>query len=301
MELDPKNVHQSTSENVHQSTSGTPGSSLDPVVPAGGNTSPPPKKGKSQIPPAKKWCFTWNNAPEDWYDIIVPKFQESGLFGCQPEIGKKSGIFHIQGWCEFKTKIRPSSLGLPTVIHWEKMRGTIEQSLNYCNKENTKAGDYVTNKKMPRALPTVSLYGWQVEADEKLNAEPDAREIFWIWSRSGSKGKSTFVRHLAQNRKALVCAGKASDMKYLIVKYHETHKEYPEIVVLDVPRSMKDYLSYTGIEEIKNGVFASQKYECNMVVMPHAHVVILANFEPNMNDEDMSSDRFTVWDIEDRD
>lgn len=269
---------------------------MDPVVPEGGNTKTPSSEKDKRCAPARKWCFTWNNYPSDWQNILVPGIQGSSLFGCQPEVGE-NGTPHIQGWVEFKTKLRPLSLKLPKEIHWEKMKGTISDSIEYCSKSETKAGDYISNKKAPRPLPTVTLYGWQSVADKLLEAEPDNREIFWIWSRQGKRGKSTFVRHLAQNRQAVICAGKAGDMKHQIVKFHEKHEEFPDIVAFDVPRSMENYLSYTGIEEIKNGVFASSKYESDMVIMPYAHVVILSNFPPDMNNKDMSSDRFKVWNI----
>lgn len=274
-------------------------SDIDPKDLVGGNTIPPTRSTKNvQIAPAKKWVFTWNNYTENWKDEIVPKIQRSGVFGCQPEIGK-CGTPHIQGWVEFTEKLRPLSLGLPKQIHWEKMKGTVDDSIAYCSKSDTKNGDYITNKKSKRTLPEVSLYGWQVMADIKLDDEPNNREIFWIWSKEGGKGKSTFVRHLVQKKEALICAGKASDMKHQIVKYNEKNDDFPRIVCFDVPRSMENYLSYTGIEEIKNGVFASSKYESDMVVMPWAHVVVLANFPPDLNNKDMSADRFTVWNIDD--
>lgn len=258
--------------------------------------SPPNKK--KQISPAKKWIFTWNNYPDNYENILVPKFQKIGVFGFQPEIGETCGTPHIQGWVEFNTKLRPLSLGLPTEIHWEKMRGSIEDSIDYCSKSDTKDGEYVTNKKQKRPLPKIELSGWQIMADAKLYNEPDNREIFWIWSKEGKRGKSSFVRHLVQERGAIMCAGKAADMKYFIYKYIEKHNDYPQIIIFDVPRSMENYLSYTGIEEIKNGVFASSKYDSDMVTMPWPHIVVLANFEPNMDNQEMSKDRFTIWNVD---
>ena len=273
-------------------------SALDPEVPRGGNTITPLGTTKKQISPAKNWCFTWNNYPDEWEEILVPKFQSSGHFGMKPEIGK-SGTKHIQGWVSFDVKLRPSSLKLPKEIHWEKMKGTIQDSIDYCMKADTADGDYVTNKKIPKKLPIVELYGWQKSAESVIKKEPDNRTIFWIWSREGGRGKSTFVRYLCQNMGAIICAGKASDMKFQIVKYIERNDGcFPEIIVFDVPRSMENYLSYTGIEEIKNGVFASNKYESDMVIMPHPHVVVLANFSPDLNNKDMSSDRFEIWNID---
>lgn len=267
---------------------------VDPIDPTGGNTNPPVKK---QISPAKKWCFTWNNYTDDWKEILVPKFQSSGVFGMQPERGA-SGTPHIQGWIEFNNKIRPMSLGLPKEIHWEKMRGTVEDSIEYCSKSDTSEGEYITNKKRKRKLPEIKLYGWQEELAVKLQEEPDNRTIHWIWSAVGRRGKSSMVRWLVQEKGALVCAGKAADMKYQIAQYIQKKDDYPDIIVFDVPRSMEQYLSYTGIEEIKNAVFASSKYESDMVTMPWPHVVVFANFPPDLTDKDMSHDRFVVQNVD---
>ena len=263
----------------------------DPEDPAGGNTKPPAKK---QCAPAKKWCFTWNNYPSDWKSVVDPKIQKikGSKFGIGKEVGE-SGTPHLQGWVEFGTKIRPLSLGLPSQIHWEKMRGTIEDSVTYCSKD----GEYYTNVKVQRPLPTIELYGWQLDCKDVAATDPTQRDIHWYWSKDGGRGKSSMVRWLAMEG-ALVCAGKASDMKYQIIKYKEKNDVFPDIVVFDCPRSMQNYLSYTGIEEIKNGVFASSKYESDMVIMPWPHVFVFANFPPDLTDKDMSHDRFVVTNVD---
>ena len=56
-----------------------------------------------------------------------------------------------------------------------------------------------------------------------------------------------------------------------------------------------DYLSYTGIEEVKNGCFFSQKYESAMVVMPYPTIIVFANEEPCYGK--MSQDRWRVQQI----
>lgn len=264
-----------------------------PVAPGEGNTNSSPSRAKRQNG-GKKWCFTWNNYPEDWVALLAPGFQGSDWIGV-PEVGE-SGTPHIQGYVEFPVKVRPIGYkGLPKEIHWESARGTKQENVAYC----TKAG--VTGKegtlRVPRALPTISLTGWQVMLKTVFDSEPDNRTVYWVWSESGARGKSTMVRWMVRNG-ALICSGKASDMKYLIVKYHEKHGVFPDSIVFDVPRSMENFLSYTGIEEIKNGVFASTKYECDVVEMPYPHVFVFANFPPDMNNKDMSSDRFEVWDVE---
>ena len=260
---------------------------------APGNTIPGAKKQREST--SKYWCFTFNNYCESDVVELVNVFKSFDLkyiFG--EEVGKE-GTPHLQGYIESKKPIRWSGLRLPNKIHWEKRRGTREQNLVYCTKEN---GPVHTNMKIPRPIEMPILTGWQTMLKETIFAhEPVKRKIYWIWSRSGERGKSSMVRYMAMND-ALVCSGKAADMKYLIVKWKETHGDYPEHVVFDVPRSMENFLSYQGIEEIKNGVFASTKYECEMVVMNQPNVYIFANFPPDMNNEVMSQDRFVIWDVE---
>lgn len=202
----------------------------------------------------------------------------------------EQGTPHLQGYFEAENRIRPiEKLKLHFKPHFEKAKGNRGENIAYCAKE----GKVHTNMKMPRALPVINLYGWQVMASLRMNVEPDNRSIFWYWSNEGKMGKSTMVRWLVRQG-AVICSGKASDMKYLIMKYHEKYGLYPDDVVFDVPRSSFQYLSYTGIEEIKNGVFASTKYECTCVEMPHPRVWVFANYPPDLHNQDMSRDRFQV-------
>mgnify|MGYP002212869428 CR=1 FL=1 len=243
---------------------------------------------------AKRWCFTWNNYPDDWWAPLAPSFEGSHWLAGE-EVGA-SGTKHLQGYVEFPIKVRPAGYkGLPLQIHWEAAKGDRAANVKYCTKDGKVHG----NIKVPRPLPVVELYGWQLDAQTQFQQEPDARSIFWWWSKDGSKGKSTFVRWLVRQG-ALICSGKAADMKYMIVKYHEKKGDYPDCVVFDVPRSMSGYLSYAGIEEIKNGVFASTKFECEPVEMPYPHVFVMANFAPELDSEmaSMSVDRFVVNEIE---
>ncbi|AXH76527.1 MAG: putative viral replication protein [Cressdnaviricota sp.] len=249
-----------------------------------------------RISASKHWCLTFNNYSEDDLKEMVEKFKEFELkYIVGREIGEQ-GTPHLQGYISGKKVFRPSELKLSKKIHWEKRKKPEFNNLKYCSKD----GDYVTNfEGIPKAVAAPKIYGWQIECRDKLNKDPDPRKIHWYWSAQGARGKSSMVKYLAIKHGALICSGKASDMKYMIVKQAETTGEYANLVVFDVPRSSAQYLSYTGIEEIKNGVFASTKYECSMVIMNHPHVVVFANFEPDMNDQDMSSDRFDVINVDD--
>lgn len=265
---------------------------MDQMDQTGGNTIPQSEtvKKKRGIQ-GNRWCFTVNNWEQKHLDHLEHIFKSLGYtYIIGEEVGEQ-GTPHLQGYFETGgARIRPiEKLKLPFHPHFEKAKGDKAANVTYCSKE----GKVHTNMKLPRPLPEISLYGWQVMAALRLETEPNQRDIFWYWSAEGAKGKSTMVRWLVRQG-AVICSGKASDMKYLIVKYFEKHGVYPDDVVFDVPRSSFQYLSYTGIEEIKNGVFASTKYDCETVEMPHPRVWVFANYPPDLNNEDMSADRFRV-------
>lgn len=266
----------------------------------GGNTNPPPLTQSKRQNGAKRWPWTWNNYPSNWMDLLAPAFHSCDWVAGY-EIGD-SGTKHIQGYTEWPKKIRPIGYkGLPKTIHWgdakgKPARGTRAENIAYCLKDGDKAGG---NLSLPRQLPNITLTGWQLAAAAKCDREPDNRAIFWYWSDKGKRGKSSFVRWLVMEKGALICSGKAADMKFLIAKYIKDKEDYPYIVVFDVTRENADYLSYTGIEEIKNGVFCSPKYESSSVCMPYVHIFVMANFPPNMTDEKMSHDRYEVVNVDD--
>lgn len=279
-------------------------SDLVPVVPAGGNTISPANSERDDVSmsetsdmsssrpkranPAKKWCFTLNNYTENDVVSIGSKFKGSEWIAGF-EIGE-SGTPHIQGYVEFSKKVRPMSLGLTSSIHWEVAKGDRASNIEYCSKErNLLEG---CTLRPPRPLPVIELTGWQLMCKDRMMEEPDSRTVHWYWEPWGNFGKSSMVRWAVQNLRCVMCAGKASDMKYMIVRYHEQSGYYPDVVIFDVPRVSKDFVSYQGIEEIKNGCFASSKFECSMVVMPYPHVFVFANDEPC--EEKMSSDRWNV-------
>lgn len=259
------------------STSGSNGS-------GGGNTKLP---RKSRVSPSKKWCFTWNNYPMNWDTLLVPKFEGSEWIVGE-EIGE-NGTPHLQGYIEFSTKVRAiQHIGIPQ-IHWEKAKGSRLANAKYCSKD----GKFQGTIKVPKPIRVISaLREWQQELADCVAAEPDDRAIHWTWSRAGGTGKSAFVKWLCVKHGALICGGSAKDMKYLIVKYIEKHDVPPEIVIMDIPRQMEEYISYAALEEIKNGCFASTKYECDTVVMNPPHVLCFANFEPKY--EALSEDRWRV-------
>ena len=93
---------------------------------------------------SRKWCFTWNNYTADHLVhlrervVLVVEY-----LAFQPERGA-TGTPHLQGVVVFKNPRTLSGVaslfanGGPKLVHFEVMRGTIDQAVDYCSKEDSR-------------------------------------------------------------------------------------------------------------------------------------------------------------------
>jgi hypothetical protein len=228
------------------------------------------------------------------FSSIVPIKCKRYIIG--KEVGE-CGTPHLQGYVEFNTKVRPKSIFNCDRIHWEKAKGNVASNSNYCSKD----GDVFLIKGMPRPLKPLAcednLRQWQSDIISVVECEPDDRKIYWYYSYSGCTGKTTFARYLHRKYNAILLSGKAADMKNGIIEFEKSNGHTPELIVVDLPRGFdKEYLSYNGLEEIKNMFFYSGKYEGGMVDGNPPHLIIFCNEQPNV--EKMSKDRWVIVDID---
>jgi len=257
-----------------------------------GNTILKPKRANQ----SKRWCFTFNNHTEnECYkngDVFRVLKEKCILAIVGEEIGE-SGTPHLQGYIETLSRVRPiSAFKLCKNIHWEIAKGNRKENENYCSKD----GNIVLIFGFPKKVSVITdLRPWQRDILELVQQEPDDRTINWYYETLGGIGKSALVKLLCYKYNAIMCSGKSADMKYSILKYYEEKNDYPKIVIFDVPRSSISYISYQGIEEVKNGCFASTKYECSMVIMNSPHILVFANEYPNI--DKLSPDRWKITDL----
>lgn len=254
-----------------------------------GNTKPPPK----QISPAKYWCFTlFNYKKEDIDEIssIVPK-TECLIVG--EEICPKTKKGHLQGFIEFKNKCRPLGLFKNKTYHFEKCKGTKKQNIEYCSKEN----NIILSHGVPKPIKIIKdLYPWQKDIIKIIEQEPDDRKIYWFWSAEGNVGKTALCKYLTVKHDAITLSGKAADIKNGIAQYYIKKGETPNLIVVNIPKSFnKEYLSYEGLENIKDMYFYSGKYEGTMICGNCPHLIVFSNEEPDFSK--MSSDRFVVQEL----
>lgn len=253
---------------------------------------------RPQISPQKHWCFTLNNYTADDISMLCSNSSiEKYVF--QEEIGKEGKTPHLQGYIHFKEKVRPMNIFDKTKnVHWEKTKN-ISASIGYCSKEDTRAGKIYTKgisiEEPLKLLTAEQLYKWQSDILSEISKEPDDRSINVVVDKIGNKGKTQLCKLLCAKYNALCVSGKSSDIKYAIVKYKEQKRIYPKIILIDVPRSHLDYISYEAIEKVKDGLFFCGKYESTQVIMNSPHVYIFMNEQPDTNK--MSKDRWKITNL----
>jgi hypothetical protein len=147
------------------------------------------------------------------------------------------------------------------------------------------------------------IYGWQLKVKELMD-EMVERKVYWFWEPTGGVGKTDFQRWLYHKHKTemYVLGGKAGDMKAAIAAHVEKCGVGPEWVVINQPRSSKDYFSFQGVEEISDGIFFSGKYESGMVCTRKPKIMVFANAPPIRHREGeatMSLDRWEIYEIKD--
>lgn len=259
--------------------------------------------------PAKHWCFTLNNyTTEDIENILGSIGSDGSTFGSKPkyifqEEEGEEGTPHLQGYINFDRKVRPKNVfkwERAQRIHWEVARSP-KHAINYCRKEQGRTGSVYTNIEFPEEIQVIAdtaLQPWQNAVIDICDGDRDPRKIYWFYDYAGNTGKTQLAKYLVVKKNALVLSGKGSDMKYGVIKYIEKNNGIaPKIIIFDIPRCCKDFISYQGIEEVKNGLFFSSKYESDMCIYNPPHVICFANDMPAL--DKLSKDRWALYDIAD--
>ncbi len=96
------------------------------------------------------------------------------------------------------------------------------------------------------------------------------------------------------HKNAHVLASKEADSFYIIAKLIEQNKPV-DVLIYDLPRAQIERINYAAIEKVKDGFFASGKYESTECTYESPHVIIFANTPPDTSQ--MSQDRWTIKDI----
>ena len=116
----------------------------------------------------------------------------------------------------------------------------------------------------------------------------------------GEKGKTWFQKHVnvfCSLQDVVVLSGKGADMKHGVLQYKETNKRLPKLMLVNSPRSVEiQYISYAGLDKIKDMFFISPKYEGGVICGEPRHMMIFSNHDPEP--DKFSTDRWARWEFE---
>lgn len=262
-------------------------------------------KTKSQDAPSKRWCFTLHNYTSESISFLNSLFSSnSSKFMFSEEKGKSGETPHLQGYFELKVKKRFTGLlkdfTLLDVsgIHLEKAKGNRESKIDYITKEEGNRYGNLVPEKIYYEEPNERLL-FLKDLMLNYNHGKGDRLIHVVVDKIGGLGKTEFARWACLNMEGvIVSGGKSADMKNQIVEYKKIHDRCPKYIILDIPRQNLDYISYQGIEEVKNMLFYSGKYEGKMIIGNKPFVLMLMNEEPEK--EMLTLARWRIYNIDNK-
>jgi hypothetical protein len=168
------------------------------------------------------------------------------------------------------------------------MKDLREQHSNVCAMYPRFVKEYLADHRKKVSVELHPLYNWQSELYQKLNRTPDRRKIIFIVDLVGNQGKSWFCRYYTDSfdNSQLILPGKKADMAYMV-------REDCRVFLIDAPRSKQgDFIQYDFLEELKNGLVFSPKYESCTKKFDTPHVVVAMNEYPDMTK--LSNDRYDI-------
>lgn len=133
------------------------------------------------------------------------------------------------------------------------------------------------------------LRGWQAELDQRISAPADDRTVMFVVDENGNSGKSWLTRYWYSNRAddiQMLSVGKRDDLAYAV-------DPTKSLFVFDIPRGGMEYFQYSVLEQLKNRLVFSPKYDSRIKRLKKTpHVVVFSNEEPDRTK--MSRDRYKV-------
>lgn len=246
----------------------------------------------------RRWCFTVNNWTPEIFTHLTHYFGNIPFIIGQEE-GDEKHTPHLQGYVEFNNTHTLTALKhkLGNQISWRWCRGSREQNIDYCSKQNVKA---VNILKLPIRLRVLEQYKgtiwkkWQSEILEICCGPRNDRIVYWYWEPCGAVGKTYLARYIYCRFRAVLATGARKDVYSAIKLWMDKGNQEPEVILCDITRKIEDkMISYTAIEQLKDRLFLSTKYEPEAVLFEYSpHIVIFSNREPEYNA--FSEDRWVV-------
>jgi len=174
----------------------------------------------------------------------------------------------------------------------------LRSSIQYCSDAEKRsgcvwsAGFSLPGEQVP-VLSRTDLRPWQELLVQNLGGPPDDRTIEWYYDYIGGQGKTAVCKHILSNFSDVLflSTSSAKDASHQIVKRTKPYK----IILINFPRQAEGKISYASMEAIKDGLVYSGKYEGGFKLFPPPHLIVFANWQPDVNQ--LSQDRWKITEL----
>lgn len=132
--------------------------------------------------------------------------------------------------------------------------------------------------------PEVDWRQWQKDLMAEISEIPDDRTINWIWDPVGYSGKSSFAKHFGKYKDAFVST--TANIYHVATQLQEQIKNGDKailIAIFNFSRQTEKLKIYQALESLKDGMITSQKYRGTTMFLQHPHVVVFANYLPDVS------------------
>ncbi len=238
-------------------------------------------------------------------DIFSTFSNISSKFAFQEELSAEE-FHHWQCCLGLKKKTTKSKvikllshLGGSPNISADFCNNPLEYIDNYVTKEDTRvSGPWskgikgIANEPV-KTIKKEDFKMWQNAIHNQIQLDPDDRTIHWYYDIQGNTGKTSMAKYLVVHCGAFLFKGGSNDMANRIISSNTP----PRVCVMNLSRTQEQYVSYQTIEDLKDGLLCSGKYEGGQLAFNSPHVIIFANFRPDENK--LSADRWDIHCIDD--
>lgn len=144
---------------------------------------------------------------------------------------------------------------------------------------------------------------WQKQVWDYIHTKPNDRKVYWIFDHVGNNGKTQFMKYCAINKPEKIMwlepNGTVRDMLHVINSNIMNNGWRGDTFIINLARSATTNSDmphvYKLIENLKDGIIMSTKYEGGQLMMPSPHVIVMSNCEPDRSR--LSHDRWEIGSI----
>jgi len=244
----------------------------------------------------KRWHFTTTKvADAERIQLISDLQRHASKWVFQLERAPTTGTLHFQGKAHFHiaSKVPWTDFSFPSVDHWSpEVTANDSKGWTYVMKADTRvAGPWsdVSEVWTPPDWVIPTLRSWQEEAILRLHSQ-NKRQVLIVCDKTGSAGKTSFIRHLKATFKCLwvpATLRTAQDVvrcvACLMMRQDRTRHH---TICIDVPRAMTVRSKmgweelFTAIESIKDGAACEDRYTFQQVFFEWPRIVVMVNDQP---------------------